>query len=271
MPVLAGVSPPAQAMLLRVMPELRRPPARERPAGLPIACPGIHLMPTITPDKVFKQVGALGAGASSMLVFARAGAAAAHPDLPDSHGGLQDWASCVQAFVMGTASVVASAVQLWEPGAAEARHKEVFEAAAAPLMALQRQRQLRSNSWCFVRPEDDAYSTAALFDLLRRYTSGTGQRPGAFPAGGGLLGRPAWEACLGDPCTERPPVSPPSHCLHVDVERRRSVPQGGRGAQDCNGGRRRAGGRGAAAATRCLLGGWRGAWEAGGGWGGAAL
>lgn len=54
MPVMAGLSPPAQALLLRAMPELQKVKPRERPFGLPVASPGTHLMPTITPDKVLE-------------------------------------------------------------------------------------------------------------------------------------------------------------------------------------------------------------------------
>lgn len=52
MQVLAGVSPPTQAMLLRAMPQLLQVQPGQRPFGLPAACPGTHLMPAVTPDKV---------------------------------------------------------------------------------------------------------------------------------------------------------------------------------------------------------------------------
>lgn len=54
MPVLAGVSPLAQSLLLSAMPELRGLQPGARPFGMPLACPGTHLMPTITPDKALK-------------------------------------------------------------------------------------------------------------------------------------------------------------------------------------------------------------------------
>lgn len=81
---------------------------------------------------------------------------------------------------MGVASITVSATQLCEPTADEPRHREVFEACADGLAALQREWQASSSSstgkrWRFALPNEPDYQAAALFGYMRRFVPTKGQ------------------------------------------------------------------------------------------------
>lgn len=110
---------------------------------------------------------------------------------------------------MGVGSIAVSATQLCVPGADEARHQQVFEAAMAPLLALQRERQADSTDghWCFALPDKSAYRPKALFGLLRCFDGALLQLRGlpclCFSyAAWGLL---CWAAVLRCACRLRSP------------------------------------------------------------------